>query len=395
MYTDQNMDLLRRQGDPLADATVEALFERGEVEKFNTLMRWFTESGQELPDGMPEAARQYLQETAAPPAWINWEIMERARLFFIDNNVHISTALAFASMPLSYAIPHVAKLLSATHSLEYPARRMSETGQFVVYLMRSDAFESRSRFIPAVQKVRLLHASVRYHLRREGLWNEAIDGVPLCQEDMIGGQMCFSIYVLDALHRLGIHFGDDDAEAYYYAWRVVGAMLGCATEQSPPDLTAAREWSDLYILRNLGPSAEGVKLTEQLISLYEGVVPTTFFDPVVAALIRYLVGNTIADLLQVPTSAWDRVARTSPVMFDFLERIEDSGPWGEWVADKVGAVVANLELSSLTRGRVMHYAVPPQLKKEYGVRTPRRQRWQPPPPSVHITRRPAGSQGTI
>jgi hypothetical protein len=394
MYTHQTMDLLRRQGDPLADTTVETLFERGEVEKFNTLMRWFTESGQEPPDGMPEAARHYLEETAAPPTWIDWEIMERARLFFIDNNVHISTALAFASMPLSYAIPHVAKLLSATHSLEYPARRMSETGQFVVYLMRTDAFEAKSRFVPAVQKVRLLHASVRHHLRREGRWNEATAGVPLCQEDMIGGQMCFSICVLDALHRLGIHFSEDDAEAYFYAWRVVGAMLGCATEQSPADLTAAREWSDLYLLRNLGPSEEGVKLTEQLISLYEGVVPSTFFDPVVAALIRFLVGDTIADWLQVPASAWDRVARASPLMFDFLERIENSGPWGEWVADKAGAVVANLELSSLTRGRVMHYAIPPQLKKDYGVRTPRRQRWQPPPPSTHILRQPVRGGGT-
>ena len=46
---------------------------------------------------------------------------------------------------------------------------------------------------------------------------------------MVGAQMIFSLTVLDALHRLGIHMSEEGAEAYYYAWRVVGAMLGCDT----------------------------------------------------------------------------------------------------------------------------------------------------------------------
>lgn len=54
---------------------------------------------------------------------------------------------------------------------------------------------------------------------------------------MIGGQICFSILVLDAMHRLGIHMSEEGAEAYYYAWRVVGAMLGCDTAAAPKNLT--------------------------------------------------------------------------------------------------------------------------------------------------------------
>ena len=196
-----------------------------------------------------------------PPAWVDWEEMEKARLFFIDNNVHISTALSFASMPACYVVPHVAKLLQRTHSLEYPSKRMAETGQFTVYLMQPDAFEAGSRFIPAAQKVRLLHASIRHHLSREdGRWDKAAHGVPICQEDMIGGQMFFSIQVLDALHRLGIHMTEEGAEAYYYAWRVVGAMLGVDQDAGPPDLAAAREFSDLYMTRHMGPSEEGCAL---------------------------------------------------------------------------------------------------------------------------------------
>ncbi|MEU9106186.1 oxygenase MpaB family protein [Streptomyces xanthophaeus] len=383
-YTPASMDVLRTRGDELADATVAALFERGEVAKFNTLMRYVSTVGQDLPEGLPEVAREYLHATGSPPDWVDWAEMEKARLFFIDNNVHISTALSFASMPACYVVPHVAKLLSATHSLKYPSKRMAETGQFTVYLMQPDAFEAGSRFIPAAQKVRLLHASIRHHLAREDRWDTAALGKPICQEDMIGGQMMFSIQVLDALHRLGIHMSTEGAEAYYYAWRVVGAILGIDQDHVPKDLQEARTFSDLYMTRHMGPSEEGAQLTRQLIDLYEEVVPGTLFDPVVSALIRYLIGDTCADWLHVPRTSWDTVVKAAPALLGVLETIEDRSPLAAWALDRVGHLTSLLELSSLTRGRVMHYAIPEQLKSDFGVSTTvaPRNRWTPPPATV-------------
>ncbi|MEU6389053.1 oxygenase MpaB family protein [Streptomyces sp. NPDC046939] len=379
-YDEASMNALRLAGDELADAVVATLFERGEVGKFNTLMRYVSTAGAPLPDGLPDVAREYLHTTAAPPAWVDWTEMEKARLFFIDNNVHISTALSFASMPACYVVPHVAKLLSTTHGLDYPSRRMAETGQFTVYLMQPDAFEAGSRFIPAAQKVRLLHASIRHHLKREDRWDTQALGTPINQEDMIGGQMFFSLLVLDSLHRLNIHMSTEGAEAYYYAWRVVGAMLGVDQDAVPKTLEEARAFLDLYMVRHMGPSEEGAHLTRQLIDLYEEVVPGTFFDPIVSALIRYLVGDTCADWLEVPRTAWDRVAQAVPALLGVLESIEDRSPLGAWALDRVGHLTTVLELSSLTRGRVMHYAIPEQLKKDFGVSAtvPRTQRWTPP-----------------
>lgn len=383
-YTQASMDALRTEGDELADATVATLFERGEVGKFNTLMRYVSTAGQDLPEGLPDVAREYLSATSTPPAWVDWGEMEKARLFFIDNNVHVSTALSFASMPACYVLPHVAKLLSSTHSLKYPSKRMAETGQFTVYLMQPGAFEAGSRFIPAAQKVRLLHASIRHHLLREDRWDTAALGTPICQEDMIGGQMMFSIQVLDALHRLGIHMSNEGAEAYYYAWRVVGAILGIDQGHVPKNLQAAREFSDLYMTRHMGPSEEGAELTRQLIDLYEEVVPGTFFDPIVSALIRYLIGDTCADWLQVPRTTWDTVVKAAPTLLGLLEAIEDRSPLAGWALDRLGHLTSALELSSLTRGRVMHYAIPEQLKNDFGVSSsiPPKSRWTPPSATV-------------
>ncbi|WP_205325444.1 oxygenase MpaB family protein [Glycomyces sp. YM15] len=380
-YDPSDMDRFRSYGDELADATVAALFERGEIGEFNTLMRYFSSAGQDLPDGLPEPAREYLEATSMPPSWIDWDQMERARLFFIDNNVHISTALSFASMPACYVVPHVARLLSATHSLKYPSKRMAETGQFTVFLMQPDAFEAGGRFIPAAQKVRLLHASIRHHLAQGGRWDVARLGTPICQEDMIGGQMLFSLLVLDSLDRLGIQMSTEGAEAYFYAWRVVGAMLGVDREHAPADLESARRFLDLYLTRHMGPSPEGADLTRQLIELYEEVVPGTFFDPIVSAMIRHLIGDTCADWLDVPRSTWDAVARVAPSLLRAVESVEERSPLGAWGVDRLGHLATVFQLSSLTRGRVMHYAIPEELKPDFGVPTSGG-RWTPPRTTV-------------
>jgi hypothetical protein len=388
--TPEAMAELRLRGDDLADATVDALFAGGEIGHFNTLMRWFERSGEALPEGLSQVAHDYLAATATPPDWVDWDRMETARMFFIDNNVHISTALSFASMPACYMLPHVAKLLAATHALEYPSNRMAATGQFTVYLMRPDAFEAGGTFVPAAQKVRLLHASIRHHLRREGAWDETAWGVPICQEDMIGGQMMFSIQVLDALHRLGVHVTEAGADAYFYAWQVVGAMLGIDTSAAPADLAEARDFSDLYMAKFMGPSDEGVRLTRQLMDLYEDVVPGTLLDPVVPALIRYLIGDTAADWLEVPRSAvFDHLVPAAPLLLGVTEHLKERSPLAAMLIDRLGAVTTRFELSSLTRGRVMHYAIPDHLKDEYGVRKPRDARWTPPPVSPLLTD-PAG-----
>lgn len=66
-----------------------------------------------------------------------------------------------------------------------------------------------------------------------------------------------------------------------------------------------------------------------------------------------------------------------------LEKIEDRSPLGAWAPDRLGHFTTLLELSSLTRGRVMHYAIPEQLKKDFGITSaPRTNRWTPPAPSV-------------
>jgi hypothetical protein len=166
-------------------------------------------------------------------------------------------------------------------------------------------------------------------------------------------------------------------------------MLGVDREAAPATLPEARDFSDLYMTTYLGPSQEGAVLTRQLIDLYEQVVPGTLLDPVVPALIRYLMGDTVGDWLDVPHSAFDRLLPALPAVLGALGKVQETSPIAAILLDRLGALTTLFELSSLTRGRVMQYSVPDHLKNEYGVQSLRTQRWSPPPVSPLLTTRAA------
>ncbi|MGW4434577.1 polyprenyl synthetase family protein [Streptomyces sp. NPDC004596] len=160
---------------------------------------------------------------------------------------------------------------------------------------------------------------------------------------------------------------------------LIGALLAGGTARLRAGLSA-------YGL----PLGEAFQLRDDLLGLFgePGRTGKASLDDIrgrrPTALIRHLIGDTCADWLEVPHTAWDSVVKAVPRLLGVLETIEDRSPLGAWALDRLGHLATVLELSSLTRGRVMHYAIPEPLKKDFGVSgpVPRNHRWTPPAPSV-------------
>jgi hypothetical protein len=94
----------------------------------------------------------------------------------------------------------------------------------------------------------------------------------------------------------------------------------------------------------------------------------------------------------VPRSAlFDRLVPAAPLLLGLTEHLKERSPLAAMVIDRLGAATTGFELSSLTRGRIMHYAIPDHLKDEYGVRRPKGERWTPPPVSARLTEPRAGA----
>ncbi|KFU82128.1 hypothetical protein SAMN04489729_1644 [Amycolatopsis lurida] len=360
------LEMLKYQGDPLADAVVAELVADERTTAVNEVLAHFRDNDQPIPEELPESVRRYLIETDAPPGWTDLERVAGAYEFFVDDGMHVASVLSFGAMVNCYAQPRPSRVLSLTHRLNQPHRRLSETSQFVLNLMGRDPFGSGGSFVPTIQKTRLIHAAVRYFITRCGAWDVEADGIPLCQQDMLGALLIFSVQVIDGMRRMGITVTDREAEDYYYVWRVTGAMLGIPAEAMPGTLREAQALNAELVEVSYGPSPEGIELTRNLLRLYENLVPGKAFDGVVAAMVRQVVTPEVADWLEVPRSrGWGRTVGAGVRAMRLLERSEDRSRVATAVLDKAGDLLLGGSVRTLTDGQPTALTIPTDLREKW------------------------------
>ncbi len=359
-------ETLKYQGDPLADAVVADLVSTGKTTVVNEVLAQFRDNDQPIPENLPESVRRYLLTTDDPPGWTDLDRVASAYEFFVDDGVHIASVLSFGAMVNCYAQPRPSRVLALTHRLNQPHRRLSETSQFVLHLMGNEPFGAGGSFVPTIQKTRLIHAAVRYFITQSGEWDIDTDGVPLCQQDMLGALLIFSVQVIDGMRRIGISVTEREAEDYYYVWRVTGAMLGIPAEAMPETLSAAQELNAELVEASYGPSDDGIELTRSLLRLYANMVPGKAFDGVVAAVIRQVVGPKVADWLDVPrSSGWGRAVGAGVRMMRLLERSEDRNRAATAVLDKAGSLLLGGSVRTLTNGQPTALTIPADLREKW------------------------------
>src|SRR4051812_2318049 len=360
------LEELKFLGDPLADAVVADLVSSGTTAAVNEVLAHFRDNDQPIPDALPESVRRYLVATDDPPDWADLDRVASAYEFFVDDGVHVASVLSFGAMVNCYAQPRPSRVLSLTHRLNQPHRRLSETSQFVLNMMGPAPFGSGGGFVPTIQKTRLIHAAVRYFITRSGEWDVAADGVPLCQQDMLGALLIFSVQVIDGMRRIGISVTAREAEDYYYVWRVTGAMLGIPAGAMPETLAEAQTLNAELVEATYGPSDEGIELTRNLLDLYEDMIPGKAFDGVAAAVVRQVVTPQVADWLEVPRArGWSRAVGAGARLMRVLERAEDRSRLATAVLDKAGSLLLGGSVRTLTNGQPTALTIPAGLREKW------------------------------
>jgi hypothetical protein len=359
-------EALKFRGDPVADAVVADLVATGRIGAVNEVLAHFRDNDQPIPEDLPESVRAYLIATDDPPAWADLDRVAAAYDFFVDDGVHVASVLSFGAMVNCYAQPRSSRVLALTHRLNQPHRRLSETSQFVLNMMGRDPFGHGGAFVPTLQKTRLIHAAVRHFITESSEWDFEADGVPVCQQDMLGALLIFSVQVVEGMRRMGITVTEVEAEDYYYVWRVAGAMLGIPVEAMPETLAEAEALNAQVVEATFGPSPEGVRLTRDLLDVYEKMVPGKAFDGVAAAMVRQVVNPEVADWLEVPRSrGWSRTVATGVRLMRFLERSEDRSSLATTVLDKAGGLLLGGSVRTLTNGQPTALNIPEDLREKW------------------------------
>ncbi len=352
------LEELRRAGDPSADAVVAELAHTEQIRAVSRVLRHLVDNDQPVPDELPPSVARWLHETAELPAWVERKRFERGCRLVVEHGPQICVVLATASLVYCYAGYPGVKVLTFSRRLDHDAvRRVGETAQFVLSVMAPGSLGSGGRAIRKIQKVRLLHGAIRHLVTTSRRWDLAADGVPICQEDLAGTLMSFSAIVVDSLRNLGVRVDDDEAEDYYYRWRAIGQMLGIVPAAIPTDLAAARELTDLIAERNHRRSAEGIEMTRALFDLHSDSLPPGFAGAA-PALTRYLVGDEMCALVDLPRTRWDRNLRWQTGVGRALDRAQSArGPIGS-LTKLIGAGMLNQRVAEMAGGRSASFSIP-------------------------------------
>jgi hypothetical protein len=231
------------------------------------------------------------------------ERVQRARDFFHRNGLIISLILSTAALIDCFAAKKGVKVLIRTGILQRKTYiRLVETAQFVFNIMEPDGLEPTGKGIISIQKVRLMHTATRRLIMGDTRdpWDQEELGVPVCQEDLLGTLMSFTTLVFDCMRKLNVEFTLEEAEDYYYIWRMIAEMLGIQKDLIPANLTEAKHMMAFIAQRQFGPSADGKAMTQALLNMFDLVIPVHATEGSLNELIRYLVGDEVADWMEIP-----------------------------------------------------------------------------------------------
>jgi len=174
--------------------------------------------------------------------------------------------------------------------------------------------------------------------------------------------------VVRDLARLGFELSAQEADDYFYFWRVVGEMLGVRPEVIPETMAEAQILYETIARRHQGPSPEGVQMTRALLEMQADLTPGEAFDGIMPALIRYLVGDQIADWMEIPRSRWEMVVNHGQTLGRFLDILDQK-------TGVVADLVDKMALKLLTRQSIMlndyqraGFEIPTELYQAWAAR---------------------------
>ena len=147
-------------------------------------------------------------------------------------------------------------------------------------------------------------------------------------------------------------------------------MLGIRADIVPATLVESEALVAMMQRRHYGPSAEGIRLTRSLLQMYDHLMPGEMFDGAIPAVVRYVVGEEVADWMEIPRSHWDLAVKGLPVLGRFWEGAEDNSTLLRQLLDKAGWALIQAQFRVLNGGEKCVYDIPADLRAAWHMDSP-------------------------
>lgn len=369
----ETLEALRLQCDGEADAVVAEFFKEeaaDHAELFRAL------AFRDAPPGTPTGAvAQWLGTYPADPPWLDVAAVERAQGWFGRLGGHVFCALYAGSLPTAYACHQGVTVLGMTARLETDAkRRLNETAQFMLDIMRPGGLAQGAPGFQAVRRVRLMHAAVRWLIDHDPRveWDRDALGCPLNQEDLLLTLLTFTEVVFEVFDKTGVAYSAAEAADYLHLWSVVGYLLGVPTAALPLDRAKTTALMGHVRAVHFGPSQSGSELAAALLEQASSLAPPGL-GGMPASAIRWYIGDEPADMIGIPRADWTRhlfgpLASMTRVMSAGRIRSGISPAFSEWF----GRGMLTLAVDAERGGDRAQFAIPTELAGMLRVKPRRR-----------------------
>jgi hypothetical protein len=388
---------MRREGDPLADSTVKAVFDKGTVAAVNELLTKLVRND-DIPAGpWPPQLADYLRASERLPSWADPAQIRTGESVFLRYGLTSFGILACASLPECYVLRDVAAVLGTTQRLDAHARRrVFETAMMVLSVMAEGGLAPGGSGIRIVQKVRLMHAAVRYLIltpppaAAAGPPSSLADtllaqrwpaerGTPLSQEDLAAVLLTFSYVMVRGWRHLGITLSPEEANAYLHCWNVVGHVLGIRDDLLAHDLEDAARLFDAIKRQRAADTPDGRALTAAVIGVSESFAGPSriLLRPIPRILMRGLLQAETCAMLAVPTlGLWQsayrpflrRVARlVNRTATDAFRDLPDTARLSALLSHRLLEDIVTLPRG----GERTAFRMPEHLARSWGITSPR------------------------
>ena len=297
--TPEELQTFRLMGDPLADEFVKNLCDKGQMRLLYDLMGALKTDYRSFEENCPKEYKRlihkFVARSAKLPKWANQELIEEGQLVFKNYSPSIFMLLNLSALPICFACKNGAKVLYETGSLlaqdqlSVAKRRLMDTAQMVIDVFAPYSLQPNGIGIRSMQRVRLIHALTRYHLKTKTDWNDAEIGLPINQEDMAGTNMSFSTVVIAGMQKLDIALSEKEIAGYMHCWKIVGYMMGIDKRFLPDTYEDGRQLAAAILNHQAVKSAEAAELADTHLKFLKILFPFNASKNI----FRYLINHFI------------------------------------------------------------------------------------------------------
>jgi ER-bound oxygenase mpaB/B'/Rubber oxygenase, catalytic domain len=376
IWTSERLRAFRSKTDPLADQLVKEIIDSSETQDINSLFAALKENDDIKEVDLPNIIDDYMTETAILPDWVDWSKIKKGQEVFANYGPEISLCLLCKSLPEAYSCKNGAMVLHKTGRLEERngnlkvfTRRLMETAQFVMNVGQPGGLSDEGNGIVSTQKVRLIHASIRYYIKKYG-WDTETFGEPINQMDMAGTLQSFSTLTIQGLEIMKVELTEEEKEGYYHIWRIVGHIIGLEEELNVETYQEGLELGQAILEDQRAPSSEGVELVKAVCEFMEDILPGNLFRHTPEAIIRHLVGEDISKDLGLD-SQLNLVEKIVPRflgwLFDTADDLVDKGIFFDKIIGHLNLFLLKSMMNHFNEDKQVKFDIPPSLRSDWDM----------------------------